>query len=123
MSATHKTPPPPPRRAIPIGDDDIIDVIVGQDEERLHMAKRRLAHEPPADPGVVRVVVPASLSTPIIVTPDLDIVEDEERQRIARLDGGGVVESELAMADTARYEDEELLSEAERARLGRDRAR
>jgi hypothetical protein len=102
--APHKEPPPPPRHAIEVDDEDIIDVTIGADEERAHSTKRRRRHQPPAQPGVPDHVQPASPDAPVTVAPEQNAVEDEEELRKAgRMDGGGTVEKELSIADTARH--------------------
>jgi hypothetical protein len=96
MPGTNKEPPPPPAAAVPVDDADIIDVVIGVDEERAHVAKRRREHAPPDEEGVPHGADPAH---EIIAT-----VEDEQRD--------GVV-VDVATADTARYgegeEDRRLL--------------
>jgi hypothetical protein len=71
-----------------VEDSDIIDVVIGVDEERAHASKRRRQHAPPDEEGVPRGADPAH---EIIAT-----IEDEQ-------DGSGAVAVDLATADTVRY--------------------
>ena len=102
MPGSHSKPnlpPPPPgkrtkRGEIPIDDSDIIDVIVGEDEEKAHAAKRRHEHEGPDVPGIPPTVAPEQN------VPEIEDEDDEDLRRARHLDGG--VEKELGTADTER---------------------
>jgi hypothetical protein len=107
MAGTHKAHPVAPDAAstIPIEDEDIIDVVVGADEERAQVRKRRHEHAPPEEAGVPHGADLASEAIDASAHPhvrtSIDSIDDEERPRGARAVAGAVVE-DIANADTLR---------------------
>jgi hypothetical protein len=116
MPGTNREPPPPPAAAVPVADADIIavdadliDVVIGADEERAHVNQRRREHSPPEEEGVPRG---RDVAHEIIST-----IEDEQQ-------GGGGVVVDLATADTVRYgegEEDRRLRELRQSRRSKKR--
>ncbi len=116
MPGSHKEPPPPPtprsarqtkqaapQRELEVSDSDVINVVIGVDEEKAHARKRQHEHTPPVEPGVPRRVEPESPDAPMTVAPEQNVLEDEEDEQVRRMDGeGGSVEKAIGTADTAR---------------------
>jgi hypothetical protein len=107
MAGTHKAPPLPDAAvAIPIEDEDIIDVVIGADEERAQVRKRRHEHAPPEEAGVPHGADLASEAIDASADPhvrtSIDSVDDEQLPRGARGVAGVVVE-DIASADTLRH--------------------
>ena len=125
MPGTNREPPPPPGVALPVDDEDIIDVVIGVDEERATARKRRLAHGPLDEEGVPRGADVGHEA--VIANGGGEAKEAEPSEAAAEHDGG--VAADISLADTARYgegeEDRKMAMRAprrpERSSTGRRR--